>query len=73
MTSNQYYGGLNRRFDNRAKLLRRLGFSYAQIDDLGFAVFTRKRRYKVANIPAVVLHAADRRLWHDTLRSALIQ
>ena len=28
LTSNQYYGGLNRRFDKRASLLRKLGYKY---------------------------------------------
>ncbi len=28
LTSNQFYGGMNRRFDNRAALLRRFGFQY---------------------------------------------
>jgi len=31
LTSNQYYSGLNRRFDKRAKLLVGFGFKYVQL------------------------------------------
>lgn len=29
-TSNQYYGALNKRFDKRAKLLKRMGYKYTR-------------------------------------------
>lgn len=66
LTSNEYYGGLNRRFERRAKLLKRLGFRYEKTE-YG-AVFSRKRSYRNDGcIPAATLHHADRRAWIDTL------
>ena len=40
MTSNQYYGGLNKRFQKRAKILHKLGFKY-QIIVEGLAGFVK--------------------------------
>jgi hypothetical protein len=57
MSSNEYWGGVNRRFDRRAALLRRFGFryssAYVKVDgDNGgeylaaaLAVFSRPRRW----------------------------
>jgi hypothetical protein len=41
MTSNEYYGKINRRFDYRARLLRRMGFNY-RIAVKGIAVFVHR-------------------------------
>lgn len=73
LTGNQYYGGLNRRFERRATLLRRLGFKYQHIDGLPMACFVRPEpcRRIPRCIPASTLHHADNRAWIDTLRGAL--
>lgn len=67
LTSNEYYRGLRKRFERRAKRLRRLGFKYHSIAE-GVGGFTRTRFGKTANIPAAVLHHADNRAWYDILR-----
>jgi len=69
LTSNEYYGGLNRRFDKRAARLRKLGFEYTGTDFGAF--FIRKRFGRMSSIPAPTLHHADARAWFDTLKSAL--
>src|SRR5689334_15256762 len=66
LTSNQYYGGLNARFEKRAVQLRRNGFAYVTLTD-GVVGFTRRRRGKAQIIPAALLHSADKRLWLDTM------
>jgi hypothetical protein len=81
ITNNQYYGGLNRRFDRRAELLQRLGWKYVicNCDEFperssrtaSLAVFRRTRRGMCRIIPAATVIHADRRSWIDLLRSAL--
>ena len=46
LTSNEYWGGLNRRFDRRAKLLRRLGFKYETTEYGG--VFVRAKPWRTS-------------------------
>ena len=70
LTSNEYYGGLNRRFNKRAARLRKLGFEYEATKYNG-AFFTRKRMGRMASIPAATLHHADNRAWFDKLSWAL--
>jgi hypothetical protein len=70
LTSNQYYGGLNRRFDRRARLLTRLGF-VSNLVETDLRVFTRTRHARKVNIPAAVLTHADNRAWHEVLASRL--
>lgn len=70
LTSNEYYGGLNRRFDRRARLLRRLGFAYKRIEEANIAVFARGRINRPESIPAAVLHHADNLAWINVLRNA---
>lgn len=41
LTSNQYFGAINRRFDNRARQLGKLGFKYLRNEQLGLAFFVR--------------------------------
>lgn len=71
LTSNQYYRGLNRRFDKRAKRLRQLGFMYRD-SGMGFAVFSRMRhpnpKFHI-HIPAL-LSSADNRRFYDAVESA---
>jgi hypothetical protein len=72
LTSNQFYAGINRRFDRRAALLRKSGFSYRAVCP-GVAVFTRVRYGKETNVAAATVLHADKRVWTDTLETALIR
>jgi len=70
ITSNQADYGRSRRFDRRAALLRKLGFTYTVADGLSVGLFVRRVRF-LSNpqaIPAAVLHYADNRAWIDVLR-----
>jgi len=73
LTSNQRYGGLNNRFDKRAKLLHRLGYKYIRIEEFGMAVFVRPLEYehKRTSIIASDLHHADSDMWIDILKRSL--
>ncbi len=80
LSSNQYYGGKRRRFQRRAELLKRLGFTYenprvalyeGKEVDCPVAVFIRRKYGKVFAIPAVALHHADKRAWFDLLYTNL--
>jgi hypothetical protein len=72
LTSNQYYRGLNRRFEKRSRLLRRIGYRYQIIPiraDLPksptTAVFVS--RYGSRVISASEVMHADTRAWRDEL------
>ena len=67
VTSNQYYGGLNRRFDRRFRLLRRLGYKYTGTVYGG--MFVKDSYFKVTSIPASVVMIATNRDFLATLRS----
>lgn len=78
MTTKQkskHYEKLNRRFDDRAALLREMGFKYTGLDKIGaeghnLAVFTRPERFKPGKhetIAAGYVLAADPVLWDDTV------
>jgi hypothetical protein len=64
LTSNQYYRGLNKRFDNRVKKLSRAGFYY----DKEYNAFIPKKyknkeakfkeHYKISN--ELIMHADNR-------------
>jgi len=77
MTSNQFYGALNRRFDNRARLLRKLGFQYRYVEEIGRAVFSRKGRRLVGNKQDVltcdIVLVASNRVWRDELSRMLVR
>jgi len=70
LTTNQFYGGLNRRFEQRASLLRRMGFKYIAVAD-GVAAFTRSLYFRNHCIAAATVMHADRRSWLDVLASNL--
>jgi hypothetical protein len=70
LTTNQHYGGLNRRFARRAALLRRLRFNYVA-NEFGAFFVRGSMGYKPRIIPACVLSLADKRTWFDKLRTAL--
>lgn len=69
LSSNQFYGGLNRRFDRRARRLRSLGYQYTQTP-FG-AVFIRSRFGRLDSIPAGVVMNADNRAFVDSIRSPM--
>lgn len=73
VTSNQYYGGINRRFDKRCRLLLSFGFKYERPKDLDFAIFRRPKRFgKVCTIAATEVMNVPNRVWREsTLPSAL--
>ncbi len=48
LTNNQYYKGLNNRFDNRCKKLRKLGYKYNK----------DKAGYTYGNMPSSLIHNA---------------
>jgi hypothetical protein len=69
MTSNQYYGGINKRFDRRAKLLLTLGFKYTSVE--GMAFFCRSDLLKNRNITASAVLYANNMVWRDKLSATL--
>ena len=69
LSSNQWFGGLNRRFDRRARLLRRLGYRYATTP-LG-AVFVRGSVSRLESIAACVVMGSDNRAFLEAVRSPL--
>lgn len=73
LTTNQRYGGLNKRFDNRASRLRALGFEYVRIEQFGIAVFApqNQHRRKRDTIPASAVMHASAAEWIDILASHL--
>jgi hypothetical protein len=74
VTSNAFYGGLNRRFEKRAALLRRFGFTYARVEvpERGpfkgscVGLFVRSRHRQQVITAAEVMHACGR-AWRDAL------
>jgi hypothetical protein len=71
-TSNDYYGELNRRFDERAEVLRAMGFAYEYVPGYDIAVFVRRTlaRKLPCTIPAGKVMAADDRMFADELERA---
>ena len=70
MTENQRYGAINRRFDKRAKLLKKLGWRYERTD-FGFAIFKRGLRHTVQAIPVSTVLFADNYIWRMELSNFL--
>lgn len=69
MTSNEYYGMVNKRCDERMGVLRALGFTYERVDGLPVAVMVKRRAYFKEPLAVAVafLGAADDRAWLDRL------
>ena len=62
MTSNEKYGGLNRRFDKRAKRLIRAGFRYEHTEYGG--MFCKRRGGRVRALAAsLVMHVDNWAFW----------
>lgn len=76
MTSNEYYGGLNDRFEQRSAILRKAGFKYQRVtvvpDRTGgqIAVFVRTNPGVVTVLSAGTVLNAEERAWTDQLRAA---
>lgn len=67
MSSNEFYGELNARFDERASFLRDKGYKYETIPVIKIAVFTKNRYGKVHTIAAGCVLNACERVWADTI------
>lgn len=65
LPSNVLYGQINRRFDRRASLLRRLGFTY--VSDKGLASFVRTKRGRTQSIAASAVLGYHNRLWREII------
>lgn len=71
LTSNQFYGGLNRRFDKRVALLARFGFKSVVNEFGAFMVRSRGPGFKqVAIANSAILHCSQR-AWLDKLAVTL--
>lgn len=71
LTSNQYYGGLNRRFDKRVAMLHKFGF-LVTTNEFG-RFYYRPRLWKMGNeyIAATFIHSSNNFLWNSLLGSIL--
>lgn len=71
MTSNEHYGQLNERFDERAALLRSKSFTYQHCEILNNPVAVFVKPTPSQRKPTIVLAAfvmnADARSWDDKL------
>jgi hypothetical protein len=64
LTSNQYYGGLNRRFANRLDTIRRMHFRWNRETNEWYREEHRKDKHCIA---ATFVMNADKRAWLDEL------
>ena len=74
LTTHQTYHALNRRFEKRAKTLRKVGFVYKDIPNMNIAVFTKPNPYRFSatrTIAAAVLFYAGHREWQNILKDTL--
>lgn len=67
LPSNTFYKQLNRRFDRRAKLLKRLGFQYIAAN--GLAVFQRTKWGRLQTIAASALLGYHNRMFREVILS----
>lgn len=70
ITDNQFYRGLNRRFDRRMRFLHRLGFRYQIIQQphdhrATYGVVVRQQHARTQVIPAAMILTASPRVWVD--------
>jgi len=75
LTSNQYYGGLNRRFETRQRRLRKMGFLYVCSEIKGApANFVKYGQWSVTRrqISAQTVLVAENRVFWDLVRSCRI-
>jgi hypothetical protein len=69
ISSNQWYGAINRRFNRRSRLLRRLGYKYMGTP-FG-AMFVRSRGGCLESIQVGFVQSADNRSFIGCLRSPM--
>lgn len=67
---NEHYGKLNTRFDERAAVLREMGFKYQHVPGLGIAVFVKERHCRTHALSAGSVMNADDVVWADYLERA---
>lgn len=70
INSNEHYGKLNSRFDDRAAELRSLGFVYNRLPVYDLAFFTKTRFGKNYTISAGLVLCADELVWSDYIERA---
>jgi len=76
LTSNQYWGGINRRFDKRIKLLYKIGIKFDH-ESVGFPSKATKWDFEQERIvPRWILRSStmmhlDNRAWFEMLRDLL--
>ena len=68
LSSNQHYGGLNRRFDARVRRLRSMGFYYDGETQIYYHPTTWNPKPKYGLHLMQIMHN-DRRSWQDQLAS----
>ena len=73
LTSNQFYGGINRRFDRRVKQLYRLGYRLHSVPEFGIALMAKQREFERRNnsIPNAIIMHADNAAYRLYLASKL--
>lgn len=73
LTSNQFYGGLNRRFDRRVKQLYRLGYRLHSVPEFGIALMAKQNIHdrKNSSIPNAIIMHADNAAYRLYLASKL--
>ena len=70
LTSNQYYSGLNKRFDARVRRLHNMGFYY----DGAKQTYYRRTRWATQpkyGMPLTKIMQCDRRSWQEQLASLM--
>lgn len=67
MTSNEFYGKINRRFDKREKELREMGYKRETLSAYNVALYVRVRHGKTHAIPAGTVMNASKRVWDDMI------
>jgi hypothetical protein len=76
VSSNEFYGGMNRRFAKRERLLRKLGFEYVREGQgrSAQAKFIRVRGWNNLNqsIPSMVVLSAPNRVWYEMVLSSVL-
>ena len=65
MTSNEFYGKLNKRFDKREKELREMGYERETLSAYNIALYVRVRHGKTHAIPAGTVMHASKRAWSE--------
>lgn len=73
ITSAQFYGGINRRFDRRVKQLYRLGYRLHSVPEFGIALMAKQNIHdrKNSSIPNAIIMHADNAAYRLYLASKL--